>query len=139
MGGLLKTIVLPYFACLHAFTFASIFLVGKKFDFAIIAYSEAVGSKLTALESHLMGAVGAFHCAVGFGCVIGVISEHSHFRGIMAIMELMIWALDGYDAYSTGFPYTFMAVNTAIATIGLAIHSQEPGIFTKDHNKEKTG
>jgi len=139
MGGLLKTVILPYFACFHAYTFASIFLMGTKYEFAKQYYAQAVGSDLSTLESHFMGACGAFHCAVGFGCTIGVVAEHSHFRGVMTTMELILWSLDGYDAYQTGFPHTLMAVNTIIAAVGLLIHSQEPGIFTKDHNKDKTG
>lgn len=141
MGGLLKTAILPYFAILHAYTFASIFLFGK-IDFAKLAWPDVVkeDSDLSSLESHLLGAFGAFHLAVGFGCALGILSEHSHFRGVMTTMELLLWSLDGYDALLTKTrPITFYAVNAGMAAIGLLVHSQEPGIFTKDHNKEKTG
>jgi hypothetical protein len=137
--GLLKHAILPYFACLHAYIFASLFIVGSKMDFARIAYPNAVGAELTPMENHLLGAAGAFHCAVGFGCVIGFIAEHSHFRGVVVLMELILWTLDGYDAYTLDFPYIFMLIQAAIAAVGLLIHSQEPGIFTKDKNKQKSG
>lgn len=128
MGGLLKTVVLPYFACLHAYAFASIFLMGTKYDFSKTVYPDVTGDDLNALESHLLGATGAFHCAVGFGCVIGVIAEHSHFRGVMTLMELIFWVLDGYDVYKTEvMPFTIHAVNVVIAAIGLLVHSREPG------------
>lgn len=142
MGGLLKTVVLPYFCLLHAYTFASIFLFGK-LDFAKLAWPDVVMTdslEMSTLESHLLGAFGAFHAAVGFGCMLGFLAEHSHFRGVMTTMELILWSLDGYDALQTkSRPITFFAVNAGIAAVGLLIHSQEPGIFTKDHNKDKTG
>jgi hypothetical protein len=138
--GLLKHGILPYFACLHAYVFASIFIVGSKMDFArIISANTIVGDKLTPLENNLFGAAGAFHCAVGFACVMGVITEHSHFRGIMVFMELIQWTLNTYDAYQSDFPYSFMLVQAVIAAVGLLIHSLEPGIFTKDKSKEKEG
>lgn len=140
MGGLLKTVVLPYFACLHAYTFASIFLFGK-IDFAQLAWPDVVtvGIEFSKLESHLLGAFGAFHAAVGFGCAVGVFLEHAHFRAIMTTMELILWSLDGYDAFQTeSRSITFFAVNFGIAAVGLVVHSQEPGVFTKDHDKEKT-
>jgi hypothetical protein len=141
MGGLLKTVVLPYFACLHAYTFASIFLFGRA-HFAKLAWPDVVtaDSEFSTLESHLLGAFGAFHAAIGFGCAVGFLMEHSHFRAVMTTMELILWSLDGYDAIQTkSRSITFFAVNVGIAAVGLFIHSQEPGVFTKDHNKEKKG
>lgn len=133
--------ILPYFACLHAYVFASIFIVGSRNDFARIIFANTIVGdyELTPLENHLLGSSGAFHCAVGFACVIGVIAEHSHFRGIMVLMEFIQWTLNAYDAYQSDFPYTFMLIQAIIAAPGLLIHSLEPGIFTKDKNKEKVG
>ena len=97
-------------------------------------------SEFSTLESHLLGAFGAFHAAVGFGCAVGFLMEHSHFRAVMTTMELILWSLDGYDAIQTqSRSITFFAVNVGIAAVGLVVHSQEPGVFTKDHNKEKKG
>jgi hypothetical protein len=116
-----------------------------KLVFSKMAYADSVGEELTAVENHLLGAAGAFHCAMGFGCVIGFVEagqQSSHPRGgvmmMIITMELIVWVLDGYDAYSTGFPYGFMAVQAAIAAIALAIYMNETGIFaTKDKSKDK--
>ena len=92
----------------------------------------------TPIANHLITALGAFHAALAFGCFIGVLGEHSHFRGVMTTMLFIFWGLDSISLYQAGLDYTFATVQAFLVAAGIAIHSQEPGIFTKDKKMKKS-
>jgi hypothetical protein len=136
--GLLKHVVLPLFALLH--------LIGSTFYFAKDRLADIVQDSWpgvkedrTPIELHLLGAVGASHIVMLVGCLVGILVENSHFRGIFTMMLTLFYALDCYDAYSAGFPYAPLAILTVVGAVGSVIHAGEPGVFTKDKAKDKRG
>jgi hypothetical protein len=136
--GLLKHAILPVFALMH-FSVCVVLWTGgpmavvKMFDWPPKENDE----ELTLWEEHAIGIIGALELTMTFGCVVGVVMENSHFRGVMVVMELICWGLGGYDAYRLGVPSAFAFSMAGLALIGLVVHSREPGLFTKDKSKEQ--
>ena len=136
--GILKHAILPWFGMVHSACFYWLFLGdGAARLPTVSSWPGADAFEPTPITDHLITEMGAFHAALAFGCFIGVVGEHSHFRGVMTAMLLIFWGLDTWSMYRTGLDYTFTAVHATLAAIGIAIHSQEPGLFTKD-KKAKT-
>jgi hypothetical protein len=136
--GFLKHFALPLFAVTHSI-FVSFLVTNKKQDIPSLVQWPGAEDERTKMEMHLIGAYCGFHAAMMFACIAGMIHEHAHFRGIVTFMELMVHGIDLADALREGTPWEALAVLTGIAVVGLVIHSMEPGIFTKDKNKEKSG
>ena len=89
--------------------------------------------ELSTWERHSLGIIGGSHLSMLAGHILGLTTEHGHFRAIMTLMELISWANGALDAYLVlGVAYEFAAVLAALAAVGLAVHSKEPGLLTKD-------
>lgn len=72
--------------------------------------------------------------------------ESAHYRAMATFLELVLYSLDLADAMyentllgddMTPFTLVPLATMTVLTVLGLLLHSQEPGLFTKDKNKMK--
>ena len=131
--GLLKHITLPALAIVHGWiALSTLAMANRTVVPAAFQWPERNIEGLTAYEKHAIGLIGAFHAAFFFAVVVGILYEHGHFRAILGTMELIVWALGGWDASVMDFapkPHLVLAGLTAIA---LLVHLKEPGLFTKD-------
>lgn len=90
-------------------------------------------------QMHMLGVLRSFHLSFFLLCVLGVVWEHSHFRGLLALLFTVFYGNVTLDAYILGIAYYFVpGILALVAMIGGLIHMNEPGIFTKDKNKDKT-
>lgn len=135
--GLLKHFILPLFVVFHSVTVYLVFS-GQKELLPTIAQWPNADAPLSPLESHLLGALGGANLALELNCLVGIFYENSHYRGMVASVELIFFAGDWYDAHLTGFPTETLMIMTILAAAGLLIHVMEPGIFTKDKSKAKS-
>eukprot|EP00529_Nitzschia_sp_RCC80_P037257 CAMPEP_0113488774 /NCGR_PEP_ID=MMETSP0014_2-20120614/26191_1 /TAXON_ID=2857 /ORGANISM="Nitzschia sp." /LENGTH=144 /DNA_ID=CAMNT_0000382499 /DNA_START=143 /DNA_END=577 /DNA_ORIENTATION=- /assembly_acc=CAM_ASM_000159 len=135
--GVLKHFVCPAFILIHLMVTYKTVLSGQHAsipgEWGWKDNGEPAG-ELTEWERHAIGIIGGTHAAMLVGHVLGLTTEHGHFRAIMAAMELVSWGCGAYDAYTLGFEWMFAAVMAGLAAVGLAAHSMEPGLFTKDKN-----
>jgi hypothetical protein len=93
---------------------------------------------MTPLENHMIGAFVGFSAALLFNAIAAILTENSHYRAMATAVEFIIAVTDAYDALylaGPGFDATFLIGWSLLAGLGLAVHSREPGIFTKDKNK----
>ena len=134
--GLLKHAVLPVLAVGHAFQAYKILIDGKE---EIPKYYGWQGADvpLSPRELHMMGIVLAVSLTLTVNCISAIAFENAHYRGMATLLEFIFFASEAYDAQKTGFPFTVKLAFALIALIGLIVHSQEPGIFTKDKTKSK--
>ena len=139
--GILKHAILPFFALLHGYV-AYLILWGNDRSKVVELFQwppppDSDGSHvLSDWESHGLGLVGSLEVILTFACVMGVVREDSHFRGVVCIMEGLAWSIGAWDAHRLGFPVGFAAAMAGLAWVGLLVHSQEPGLLTKDHREE---
>jgi hypothetical protein len=131
--GLLKHFILPVLALVHVLA-AFIMITNKEMIAKQVCGAEP---PLSTLELHLIGAMGAMEVALFVNCMAGIFLENSHYRGMAVLLELIFLSGDLIDALRTGVPCGPLPVMVGLAAIGLAVHSNEPGIFTKDKAKEK--
>jgi hypothetical protein len=134
--GLLKHAILPLLGAVHALVFVSVVLRGKE-EFARELGLLSEGAAMTDMESHLFGVLVFTHLLLFVNCVAGVFLENSHYRGMAAILEVIFFGGDLYDTYMVGLPTEALIVLFSVAFVGLVVHTNEPGIFTKD-KKVKT-
>ena len=134
--GALKHIVLPVLAIAHAFQAFKILTDGKNELPKFYGWPDA-STPLSAREQHMMGVILSISLALSVNCFASILFENAHYRGMATLIELIYFGSECYDALAAGFPYEIKAFFTALAFIGLAIHSMEPGIFTKDKTKTK--
>ena len=137
--GLLKHFVLPLFAVTHFMSVYTVYFSDRaqlpiQADWPPNSIENI--KELTLYENVLLGIVACFHTSFLFGCVVGIVMENSHFRGVFAVMEMIMWGVGGIDV-GKFFGYEAMAsyssfILCGIAAIGLVVHMNEPGIFTKD-------
>ena len=135
--GLLKHIILPLFVVFHSVAVYFVFSGQKEALPSLVQWPNA-DAPLSPLESHLLGALGGANLALAFNCLVGIFYENSHYRGMVAFVELIYFAGDWYDAYLTGFPTEALTGVTILAAASLLVHTMEPGIFTKDKSKAKS-
>ena len=96
--------------------------------------SHGENAELSDWERHALGIIGASHASMLVGHVLGLVTDHGHFRAILALMEIVAWGIGGYDGYVLGVDFAFPVVLVSLAAAGLLAHSKEPGLFTKDKN-----
>mmetsp|Transcript_29359 Transcript_29359/g.44445 ORF Transcript_29359/g.44445 Transcript_29359/m.44445 type:complete len:136 (+) Transcript_29359:639-1046(+) len=132
--GILKHAVLPLFAAVHAG------IVGLYLSENLgwmKNYPDIYGAQ-SQIELHLLSIVAGSSLMMMFGCLIGILQEDSHFRGIIAVMNFGIFANEAYDSwFRDGFDPTLSTILTVIAGFGVIVHSNEPGFFTQDKAKKK--
>lgn len=134
--GLLKHVVLPILAAGHAFQAYKILTDGKE-DLPKFYGWPGADEPMTPRELHMMGIVLSISLTLFVNCVAAIVLENSHYRGMATLLEFIFFGCEAFDAQKTGFPITVKEVFAAVALIGLIVHSQEPGIFTKDKTKAK--
>ena len=135
--GILKHIVLPALAVVHAFQAYKILTDGKDSLPSFYGWPES-STPLTVREGHLMGIVLSISATLAINCFASIFLETAHYRGMAALLELIYFGTESYDAYTTGFPYEVKGSFAAIALVGLVLHAMEPGLFTKDKAKTKS-
>lgn len=135
--GILKHVVLPILAVGHAFQAYKILVDGKEDLPKFYGWPNADDS-MTPREMHLMGMILSTSLALLVNCVAAIFLENAHYRGMATLVEFIFFAAETYDAQATGFPLTVKAAYAVVSLLGLAIHSREPGIFTKDKSKTKS-
>jgi len=83
-------------------------------------------------QLHMLGCLRALHAAMSLLCVMSVLTESSHFRGVLVLAECIFFGIATMDAYTLGLQYQFPAAFATIALIGVMVHNREPGVFTTD-------
>ena len=139
--GLLKHVILPLFALLHGYvTFRILVQNDIKGSIELFQWPPKAGKdqSLTLWEEHAIRILGGAHLAFFLACAFGVFLEHSHFRAIVALLELVYWVNGAYDATLKGFPCEVAYGLIGLTVVGLIAHAREPGLFTKDKAKTKT-
>lgn len=131
--GVLKHVVCPLFAVLHA---ASIYACRDLHAWAEMVELQVENPEVASQEVrqlHMLGVLRGFNVAFCLLSVLGSVSESAHFRGVLALAYAALYGTVALDAYSVGVEgWMVPAVIAVVATVGLLIHSNEPGIFTKD-------
>eukprot|EP00562_Extubocellulus_spinifer_P001123 CAMPEP_0178475170 /NCGR_PEP_ID=MMETSP0696-20121128/2976_1 /TAXON_ID=265572 /ORGANISM="Extubocellulus spinifer, Strain CCMP396" /LENGTH=136 /DNA_ID=CAMNT_0020102439 /DNA_START=190 /DNA_END=600 /DNA_ORIENTATION=+ len=135
--GLLKHFVMPLCVVLHANVAIRIVFL-KDFDM-VSMFGWPEGGELTPWEEHALGILGGEHLAFLVANLLGIFHENAHVRGLIVLMEAIHWTVGAIDAQRLGFPCVFAYVIAGLCIISLVIHAKEPGIFTKDKNKAKSG
>uniref|UniRef100_A0A7S2URM8 Uncharacterized protein n=1 Tax=Attheya septentrionalis TaxID=420275 RepID=A0A7S2URM8_9STRA len=122
--GVLKHIILPLYALVHASSILILAIKGKQGIVDYVAGMPYAGTDRTLLELHLLGGIAAAHVALLFGDVLGMISKHDHFLTIMTTMDLIYFAGSGMDSYLVGgsdcVPLLLLCV---ISLFGLLLHA----------------
>jgi len=143
--GLLKHAILPFFLVLHVYV-AYLILIrpnGKREAIDLFGWPPKPGKKLqdqsfTIWEEHALAMLGGVQVMLGIGCLLGILQEKSHFRGILIVLELVYLVVGTYDAHQRNFPTSLPVVFIGLAVLGLVVHALEPGIFTQDNNTPKS-
>ncbi|KAL7551927.1 hypothetical protein ACHAWF_015181 [Thalassiosira exigua] len=141
--GALKHVVLPLCVLSHAVAIGIFTVSGKEFMAEALDWPRATAA-LTPIERHLLGAGFTFHVVLVVNDVAAILVENAHYRGMATFLEFLLYAGDLVDAVyenallSEGAEKAFtlvpLAVMSAVTLLGLVVHSQEPGLFTKDKN-----
>ena len=130
--GILKHAILPGFALMHA----GCVLACKdlKSWAGTVAADKVISEEdnKSARQNHMLGGLRAFNLAMAFLCTVGFLKESSHFRKEIVIGECIFFSAVTADAYRLGLKWYIPGLQAALAAIGAAINSMEPGIFTKD-------
>ena len=145
--GALRHAVLPLCVLAHLAAIAVFALHGKDAVAETLEWPRATVA-LTPIERHLLGAGIVVHAALAVNDVAAIWVEDAHYRGMATFLEFILNA--GYLAdavYENGllegtggreFTLIPLAAMSALTLLGLAVHSQEPGVFTKDKNIKKS-
>ena len=134
--GLLKHGILPLFALLHGYLAFTIFL-DKEAAFRGFGWPALDETPLPSPTLHLMGCLGATEVILSVNCLAGIFLENSHYRGMVLLLEWLFHVMDLLDSKRHGLPAEALWVLVALASVGLLVHANEPGIFTKDKTKTK--
>ena len=94
---------------------------------------------ITDLEMHFLHCLGGVVIVLLVNNVAAIFVENSHYRGMAVFLEMLFFTIDGYSYYRTGrdIPGIIFGI-VGFGLVGLVVHSQEPGIFTKDHGPGKS-
>jgi hypothetical protein len=143
--GALKHIVLPLCTIAHLFAIGVFLVKGKEYMADLLEWPRET-NELTPIERHLLGAGFTFHVVLTINNIAAIMVENAHYRAMATFLELVLYSLDLADAMYENklllgdklFTLVPLATMTFVAILGLVIHSQEPGLFTKDKNAKKT-
>ena len=130
--GLLKHVIFPLLGLLHLNTVIQTLVLDNRLELSEMWGQTQDVTSLTKVENHLAGTIGSVSAALLFGCIMAVLREDSHFRGILLIMHLIFYIIDCYDSYKLDTPgFNILLVINIVLIISLIVHVNEPGIFTK--------
>jgi hypothetical protein len=138
--GFLKHFALPVFCAFHLYAaYAMLDPDEIKRGIKVFQWPPKAGKDqtLTLWENHLFGMLAAAHASFLAVCLLGIFREHSHFRGVVGLMEAVFWSFGGLSAFRLGFPHELPFGLAGLAVAGLIVHAFEPGLFTRDHDKTK--
>ena len=141
--GLLKHVIIPFFLALHVYV-AYLLLIrpnGKRDAIELFGWPPKPGKKpqdqsFTLWEEHALALLGGVQVMLAMGCLLGILQEKSHFRGILIVLELVYLLIGTYDAHQRNIPTSIPVACIGLAVLGLIVHALEPGLFTQD-NKQK--
>lgn len=137
--GLLKHFVLPLYVL---FDLAVVFqlLVAEDLVDMMTAWGDPATSA-TQLEMHLAHAVGGAVLVLLLNNIAAIIIENSHYRGMAVFLQVVFFSADAFSYVRMGkeIPAVLYGI-VGLGLAGLAVHANEPGIFTKDKGgKAKSG
>ena len=138
--GLLKHVILPLYALLDVSVIYKTLVIEDINDVSPDPILST--NSMTPIEHHLL------HCLGGVGLILlvnnvaAICVENSHYRGMAVLLNIIFFATDAYSYAKMGLkipPPVYVIVGMGV--IGLIVHGNEPGIFTKDKKgggKKKT-
>ena len=138
--GILKHAVLPLYSALLLFMGYG-WLVNEDTADLTVAWAGGADNRdfdktpVTQLEVHLVHVVGGVAISLGLNCVMAIIKENSHYRGMAVALVMMVFGIDltSYVRLGKPIPGPLFGI-LGLGAVGLAVHAMEPGIFTKDKN-----
>lgn len=134
--GLLKHVVFPLFAVLHAFSIQSCMTLDGWANMVGLEV-ESDDDRQSVRQLHMLGVLRGFNIAVWMLCGMGMFTESAHFRGVVSVALVALHGVVAVDAYQLGIAQWYVpAALTAVALAGVVVHSMEPGIFTKDKKQK---
>ena len=139
--GLLKHVILPLYALLDlALVFK--FLVAEDMSEMLEDSCWSRDIKVvpaTALENHFLHCLGAAASVLLLNNVAAIFVENSHYRGMAVFLQMLFFTIDGYSYVRMGEDVpNIIYVIVGGGLVGLMVHANEPGIFTKDKDDGKT-
>lgn len=138
--GLLKHVILPLYALLDVSVIYKTLVIEDINDVSPDPILST--NSMTPIEQHFL------HCLGGVGLILlvnnvaAICVENSHYRGMAVLLNIIFFATDAYSYVKMGLkipPPVYVIVGMGV--IGLIVHANEPGIFTKDKKgggKKKT-
>ena len=140
--GLLKHVILPIFAVLDLFIFYNS-LIAEDFGDVLTFVNRPDIAKvpITVLETHFLHCLGGVGLILFVNNVAAIVVENSHYRGMAVLLQVLFFAVDMISYMKMGLDIpSVLFVIVGVGIVGLLIHANEPGIFTKDHDiKKKSG
>jgi hypothetical protein len=137
--GALKHAILPLMALFHATLMYGCMDLGRWAESVLLEVEQASDCE-SKRQLHMIGSMRGFNVAFFFLCMAGIVTESAaHFRGIVAFADAFFLAVCASDAVQLGLHFELPATISAVILVGVLIHSREPGVFTKDKNREKSG
>jgi hypothetical protein len=137
--GVLKHVLFPAMTLLHIFG-VSIYLTGRNHLLPSILAMPGAENERTSIELHLCAVMSGVWLMLLFCCLCGIFYENSHFRGVVAVMHLILFTNDMYDCATRegwGSAAPTLAIMDIFILVCIIIHSQEPGLFTEDKSTKK--
>jgi hypothetical protein len=137
--GVLKHVLFPVLTLLHIVV-VSFYLTGRNHLMPKMLDMPGAENERTSIELHLQAVVSGFWLMLLFCCLCGIFYENAHFRGIVAVMHLIVFTNDVYDCVireGWGHLAPNIAIMDIFILVCIIIHSQEPGLFTKDKSTKK--
>lgn len=130
--GLLKHVVLPFNALLNA-AFAYKLLIAEDYADIMADWGNNGSSPMTPMEHHLFHVLGGITAGTFINCIAAIFVENSHYRMMVCALQVLFFSVDGrsYVKLGVDIPAAIYLV-VGVNVVGLVVHSQEPGLFTKD-------
>ena len=136
--GLLKHAILPLFAAVDFFLVYRALVAEDVSDLLELWKRDTNAYPITDWEIHLLHAFGGAMLVLGVNAVAAIFVENAHYRGMALFLNTLFFSVDLYSYLKMGVSNPELYVVLTIGAVSLAIHSMEPGIFTKDKNATNT-
>lgn len=135
--GLLKHAILPLFALVDLGLAYKALVLGDMDDVYLAFGHDTTKDPMTNAEIHIIHALGAALVVLFVNNVAAILVENSHYRGMAVLLQIIFFLLDASSYVRLGVDVApILLILSGVGLVGLAVHSREPGIFTKD-NKAK--